>query len=106
MLSEGLEDKIPAELWYFPSVAEYTTLLEAQGFTVRQVLYFDRETELVGEDGMANWIEMFWPFFFKDISALQAEAVKIKAVEQLKGTWYKNGKWYADYVRLRVKAVK
>lgn len=106
MLSEGLEDKIPAELWYFPSVAEYTTLLEAQGFTVRQVLYFDRETELVGEDGMANWIEMFWPFFFKDISALQAEAVKIKAVEQLKSTWYKNGKWYADYVRLRVKAVK
>jgi trans-aconitate methyltransferase len=106
MISEGLENALAGEFWYFPSVAEYTALLEARGFTVRQVLYFDRETELIGEDGMANWIEMFWDFFFKNISPQQVATVTAKAVEYLRETNYKDGKWYADYVRLRVKAIK
>ncbi|HWB25021.1 MAG TPA: methyltransferase domain-containing protein [Chitinophagaceae bacterium] len=106
MVEEGLEDKLAGDFWYFPSVAQYIALLEAQGFTVRQVLYFDRDTELTGEDGMANWIEMFWPFFFKHISQQQVQAVTAKAVEYLRPGYYRNGKWYADYVRLRVKAIK
>ena len=106
MINEGLEDKLPADFWYFPSVAEYTTLLEAQGFTVREVLYFDRPTELTGENGMADFIEMFGTFFFKHVSSAQAQKVTAKAVEYLKKAMYKDGKWHADYVRLRVKAEK
>jgi hypothetical protein len=70
------------------------------------VLYFDRDTQLVGENGMADFIEMFGSFFFKHISKTQAEKVIKRIVEDLRPTQYRDGQWYADYVRLRVKAVK
>jgi len=103
---EGLSNKLPDIFWYFPSVAEYATLLEKQGFTVQSVLYFERETALTGEDGMKDWINMFGSFFFKTFTAEESERVINKAVEALRPTNYKNGIWYADYVRLRMKAVK
>ena len=45
--------------WYFPSIAEYSTLLEQQGFEVIYATLRDRPTELPGEKGLANWLEMF-----------------------------------------------
>lgn len=106
MEAEGEGDKLPGAFWYFPSVGEYTTLLEKQGFTVLQVQYFNRETALTGEDGMADWIRMFGNLFFKHISNQQAEKVTARAVAALRSTCYRNNTWYADYVRLRVKAIK
>lgn len=35
--------------WYFPSIAEYCTLLEQQGFHVTYVVHYDRPTQI--EDG-------------------------------------------------------
>ncbi len=104
MTDEGLADKLSRDFWFFPSVAEYATLLEQQGFTVISALYFERETALTGEDGMKDWINMFGSFFFKNISKEQAEKVIAKAIEHLKQTNYRDGIWYADYVRLRMKA--
>lgn len=103
---EGLVELQPTEFWFFPSVAEYAALLENQGFTVNSALYFARETELIGEDGMKDWLKMFCSFFFKKLSAAQTETILDKAVEYLRPTNYKNGTWYADYVRLRMKATK
>lgn len=96
----------PFQFWYFPSVAAYTTLLEQHGFTVESVLYFNRPTPLTGEDGMKNWIDMFGSFLFKNIDAAKAATVTQEAVAKLKPTNYNNGTWYADYVRLRIKAIK
>nr|WP_197052453.1 methyltransferase domain-containing protein [Halobellus rufus] len=46
-----------AEPWYFPTVGEHATTLEAHGFEVRYARLFDRPTELDdGEEGMAAWI--------------------------------------------------
>src|SRR5437588_184692 len=45
--------------WYFPSVAEYATVLERHGLEVRSVLLFDRPTPLEGEHGMRHWVDMF-----------------------------------------------
>jgi trans-aconitate 2-methyltransferase len=46
--------------WYFPSIGEYTSLLEQQGFDVIHAMLFARQTPLAeGEAGMANWIQMF-----------------------------------------------
>jgi trans-aconitate methyltransferase len=42
MMEEGLEDKLPAETNYFPSVAEQCELLEKVGFAVSDVMYFKR----------------------------------------------------------------
>jgi len=88
------------------SVAEYATLLERQGFTVTSALYFNRETALTSEEGMKDWINMFASFFFRKISKEQSEKVIAEAIEYLRTTNYRDGVWYADYVRLRMKAIK
>lgn len=93
--------------FYFPTIGEYTTLLENAGFRVRYAVLFDRPTELKGQAGLKNWINMFikTPFAVID-NADVAEAITDKTVDQLRNTLYKNGKWYADYVRIRIKAIK
>jgi len=106
MASEGLSDKLSNEFWFFPSLSEYTEMLERQGFRVTSAVHFDRPTKLEGENGMENWIRMFGGFFFSQITTAESETVIKKAVEYLRRDFYKNGAWYADYVRLRVKAVK
>lgn len=102
----GWQDNVTAKSNYFPSVAEQAILLEQAGFTVSKLAYFERPTELSGEDGMKNWIIQFCTFFFKNIPAEEVEQIINKAVAYLKTTNYKNGTWYADYIRLRIKAVK
>lgn len=100
----GFDYKMP---FYFPSIGEYATLLERSGFKVEFALTFDRFTELKGEDGLKNWIEMFnlTPFSIIDDDTIKEEMIN-KAVAKLKDKLYKDDKWHADYVRLRVKAVK
>ncbi|MCG2617716.1 methyltransferase domain-containing protein [Terrimonas sp. NA20] len=92
--------------WYFPSVATYAALLEKQGFSIQQSLYFQRDTKLDGEDGMKNWFNMFASFFFKHLPAPTTEKIINRAVEILRPTHYREGNWWADYVRLRMRAVK
>lgn len=106
MKLQGLENKIAADFWYFPSLGEYTSLLEATGFRILSAAHFDRPTTLSGETGMEDWINMFGSFFFRHISDEQATAVTKQAVELLKPQFFNEGTWQADYVRLRVKAIK
>ena len=74
---------------------------------MRYAVLFDRMTELMGEDGMKDWIRMFisTPFYAVSEEA-QREAIRNRAVELLKKDLYRDGKWYADYVRLRMRAIK
>jgi trans-aconitate methyltransferase len=106
MIDEDLQNEISNDFWFFPSLAEYATTLEKQGFTIQEAAYFERSTELVGADGMKEWIHMFGSFFFKNISKEKASAITDKAVEYLRPTNYRDGIWYADYVRLRMKAFR
>ena len=39
-------------------------------------------------------------------AAEKIETILNKSVTILRETNYENGKWYADYIRLRVKAIK
>lgn len=45
--------------FYFPTIGEYASLLEEAGFQVRYAVLFDRLTELKGENGLKDWIDMF-----------------------------------------------
>ena len=36
----------------------------------------------------------------------EKEMIIDKAVDDLRGELYNDGKWYADYVRIRMKAIK
>lgn len=93
--------------WYFPSVAEYTTVLENAGFRVNRVHYFDRETTLKdNENGIIQWLEMFGSHFFAGMQASGRNAVLEETQRMMRPTHHRNGKWIADYKRLRVLAVK
>jgi len=106
LLEEGFAQNTNIEANYFSSAAEQATMLEKTGFTISNIIQFDRPTELVGEDGMKNWIIQFAQAFFKNIPEEKINTILDKAVAILKQTNYQNGKWYADYKRLRVKAIK
>lgn len=93
--------------WYFPSVGEYATLLEQQGFDVIYSTLFARPTLLTeGEAGMANWIQMFASSFLTGLSSEQQIQVIRVVEEYLKPTLYQQGTWTADYRRIRIVAIK
>lgn len=92
---------------YFPTISEYATLLENAEFRVRYAVLFDRMTELKGENGLRDWINMFVKTPFTVIENEEEKNIIIdKTVDRLKDILYREGKWYADYVRLRMKAIK
>ncbi len=93
--------------FYFPTIGAYAALLEKTGFEVHFAVLFDRVTELKGESGLKDWIHMFvkTPFSIVQTEQEKAEIVD-KAAEALRNDLFINGKWYADYVRIRMKAVR
>lgn len=93
--------------FYFPTISEYTVLLENIGFRVKYAVLFDRPTELKGENGLRDWINMFVKTPFSVIRTEQEkEAIIDKAVDILRDDLYIGEKWYADYVRIRIKAIR
>ncbi len=106
MIISGFGEKLVADSWYFPSVGEYSSLLEKNGFRVTSAILFERPTPLSGEDGMESWIEMFGSFFFRNIAVAEKNIVIREAVHRLKKTNYRDQSWYADYHRIRIKAIK
>jgi trans-aconitate methyltransferase len=94
-------------VWYFPSLSSYTTLLEARGFRVTYAAHFDRETELKdSESGIKDWIKMFGSSFLAGLDEATSDRILTEIQEYLRPTNFRNGKWYADYKRLRVVAIK
>jgi trans-aconitate methyltransferase len=93
--------------WYFPSIGEYSSLLEKQGFRVTYAIHFDRPTPLQdGENGLKHWLDMFSDDFFYGFSPEDKTVMYEKIIENLKEKLYEDGTWYADYKRIRVMAVK
>jgi len=93
--------------WYFPSIAEYSALLEAQGLRVVHARLFDRLTELDGgELGMRNWLQTFVAPFLKQLTVDKQQPFFAQAEKALRKTLFHNDKWYADYVRLQIRAEK
>jgi trans-aconitate methyltransferase len=93
--------------WYFPSVAEYSTLLEQQGFRVTYAVYFDRPTKMEdGENGLNHWLIGFADDFFKEFSDVEKKDVIEKIASKARKDLFQNGSWYLDYMRLRIIAIK
>jgi trans-aconitate methyltransferase len=91
--------------WYYPSTEEYSELLNQFGFTIDYIEIIPRPTKLPGD--ILAWLEVFaQPFtqavregdhreFLDEIrSALEPRLLRA------------DGSWYADYVRLRFKAIR
>ena len=92
--------------WYYPSIAEYGTLLEQAGLELTFAMLFERLTPLEDEKGMQNWLKMFADSFLNTFPIEQQMSIISDIEKQLYPTLYKNGIWFADYKRLRVVAIK
>jgi trans-aconitate 2-methyltransferase len=107
MESIGISQPQTLNPWYFPSIGEYATLLEQQGFDVIYATVFARPTPLADKEaGIANWIKMFASAFLVGMTAEQQIQVIRHLEESLKPTLYQDGTWTADYRRIRVLAIK
>ena len=93
--------------WYFPSAAQYATVLEDGGLRVRLVEHVDRPTPLEGgADGIVDWLRMFGGQLLDGVPADLREQVSRDAAERCRPTLYRDGRWVADYVRLRFVAIR
>ena len=90
--------------WYFPSMREYTTLLESEGFNVEYMEIIPRPTPM---DDISNWLDIFANGVTKHLGKAQFETFKEECRAILKETIYSEEEgWMLDYKRLRVRAVK
>lgn len=91
--------------WYFPSVAEYTQRLESRGFKINYIALIPRPTPLPGD--ITGWLETFAESF----TNVLPEAERRGFIEEVQSALRpvlcdSEGKWTADYVRLRFAAEK
>jgi hypothetical protein len=92
-----------ASPWYFPSIANFTSILERHGIEVTTALLFDRPILLEdGEDGLNNWLRMFGNKFFEDFSQDEVERVLVQINDKLRPFLFYGEQWTADYRRIRV----
>jgi SAM-dependent methyltransferase len=93
--------------WYFPSVAEYSALLEKNGIEVLSAQLYDRPTALEeGPEGMANWLRMFGGILLQEVPVGKTkEQVIEEIVARLRDeddSLFDGTGWTADYRRLRI----
>ena len=103
----GYDQQAATELWYFPSVGQYASLLEKYGFQVQQIQCYARLTELAdAENGIKDWLRMFANRYLEDTSPDKQEAILHEVQETVRPQLFRDGHWYADYQRLRAVATK
>jgi trans-aconitate methyltransferase len=90
--------------WFFPSVDDYRHLLERKGFMVKRIGLFPRPTLL--KTGMKSWLKLFRKPFFEQFGEAMDEALDDTEALLKPSLCDAGGRWTADYVRLRVEAVR
>lgn len=103
VLGSSADEQSP---WYYPSVGEYSAILERHGLEVRNASLFDRPTPLDGEDGLDHWLRMFGQTYLRQFPPDHASDIVHQLVEQLRPALYRDRVWTVDYRRLRVVAVR
>lgn len=90
--------------WFFPSVEVYRDMLVKSAFDVGRIGLFPRPTPL--KTGMGAWLKLFRQPFFAQFGS-ESEAAVAEVEDLLRPVLCDaRGNWTADYVRLRVAAVK
>ncbi len=92
--------------WYFPSISEYSSLLEQQGLQLVFASLVERPTPLDDGQGMHNWLKMFGNSFLAAVPVDEQTKILADIENQLRPKLYRNGTWFADYRRIRVMAIK
>ncbi len=108
-LVEGLNrrgiDGEAASPWYFPTVDDYSQHLTRGGFAVNYIALIPRPTRLPGD--ITGFLETFAESFTTTLPAAERPAYIAEVQEALRPELCDaEGKWTADYVRLRFAASK
>lgn len=91
--------------WYFPAVEEYSIRLKTAGFSIGHIALFPRPTPLPGD--VTGWLETFAESFTACLPASEQPAYVAEVRDALRSQLSDaDGKWTADYVRLRFAATK
>ena len=93
-----------ADPWYFPSPEAYRAKLEERGFEVREIALHPRPTELPG--AMEGWLQTFAEPFIKALPSAERAAFLTEVSAALRPELFAQGRWTADYVRLRFLAIR
>ena len=92
-------------VWYFPTQAEYSTLLQQAGLAPQRMVLFARPTPL--PTGITGWLATFAAPLLAEMPPAVRVAVLQQAAAQLQEQLpQENGCLLADYVRLRFEAHK
>jgi trans-aconitate methyltransferase len=98
-------DPWSADPWYYPSPEEYSGLLTQFGFTPDYIELIPRPTKLPGD--ILAWLEVFAQPFTNAVTSTEKSGFLDEVRDVLEPALRKaDGSWYADYVRLRFKAMK
>lgn len=93
--------------WYFPSIGEYSGLLEKHGLLVTSAWLFERPTKINdGEAGLSGWLRTFGRQLLPDLTQGEEHRVFGLVEEELRHEMFRDGSWVVDYKRLRIVAEK
>jgi len=91
--------------WFFPEKDYYISLLEEGGFRVTEAQYFVRPTPLDNcANGIRDWIQMFATNFLEVVPENRVSEFLRRTEDLCRDKLYIDGRWIADYTRLRFHA--
>ena len=94
-----------ASPWFFPNVEEYSRHLTNRGFVINYIALIPRPTPLPGD--ITGWLETFAESFTSTLPPAERPSCIAEVREALRPELCDaEGKWTADYVRLRFRANK
>jgi SAM-dependent methyltransferase len=94
-----------ADLWYFPTVEDYSARLTRGGFAIDYIALIPRPTPLPGD--VTAWLQTFGHNFTDKLPPQERAGYLAEVQETLRPQLCDSqGKWTADYTRLRFKATK
>ena len=101
----GIRNAATVSPWYFPTVDDYTARLEQAGFKAESVQLIPRPTPL--PTGMRGWLETFANPFCAVLPEKDQADFLDEATNMLRPVLCdEQGRWTADYMRLRFVARK
>ena len=98
-------DPLAVDPWYYPSVAQYTAVLNSSGFDVQSMELIPRPTRLPGD--VLEWLDLFAQPFINALDRNERQNFIDEVRRQIAPTLCDSaGAWTMDYVRLRFLAAK
>ncbi|MFD2117866.1 class I SAM-dependent methyltransferase [Paenibacillus yanchengensis] len=92
--------------WYWPTIGEYSQLLEQHQFRVLYTHHFDGVQPLPAEKTIRHWIESYAAYFFHDCAESDIEMMYNEIEAMTAPVLMQNDRWHINISRMRVVAIK